>query len=194
MRGSGSSEGGGLSDFIDGLGPGQLVGRQLLGATTLGDVQLSMCYQKGFLEVKKYKYIFLSPISFYYSYFAVEHMGLRKFNLYFQVEVIRARGLQARQGSRTLPAPYVKVYLVSGKRCIAKAKTTTARRTLDPLYQQTLTFRENFKGCVLQVTKEYFYYLPTYSTSKKIITQRCSFLPTNAGNFDGFCQRIRTSR
>ncbi|XP_072936101.1 regulating synaptic membrane exocytosis protein 2 isoform X2 [Epargyreus clarus] len=118
MRGSGSSEGGGLSDFIDGLGPGQLVGRQLLGAPTLGDVQLSMCYQKGFLEV----------------------------------EVIRARGLQARQGSRTLPAPYVKVYLVSGKRCIAKAKTSTARRTLDPLYQQTLTFRENFKGCVLQVT------------------------------------------
>ncbi|XP_073942948.1 rab3 interacting molecule isoform X5 [Choristoneura fumiferana] len=118
MRGSGSSDGGGLSDFIDGLGPGQLVGRQLLGAPTLGDVQLSMCYQKGFLEV----------------------------------EVIRARGLQARQGSRTLPAPYVKVYLVSGKRCVAKAKTTTARRTLDPLYQQTLTFRENFKGCVLQVT------------------------------------------
>ncbi|XP_075985934.1 rab3 interacting molecule isoform X10 [Anticarsia gemmatalis] len=118
MRGSGSSDGGNLSDFIDGLGPGQLVGRQLLGAPTLGDVQLSMCYQKGFLEV----------------------------------EVIRARGLQARQGSRTLPAPYVKVYLVSGKRCIAKAKTSTARRTLDPLYQQTLTFRENFKGCVLQVT------------------------------------------
>ncbi|CAG5018419.1 unnamed protein product [Parnassius apollo] len=118
MRGSGSSDGGGLSDFIDGLGLGQLVGRQLLGAPTLGDVQLSMCYQKGFLEV----------------------------------EVIRARGLQARQGSRTLPAPYVKVYLVSGKRCIAKAKTSTARRTLDPLYQQTLTFRENFKGCILQVT------------------------------------------
>ncbi|XP_059049497.1 regulating synaptic membrane exocytosis protein 2 isoform X5 [Achroia grisella] len=117
MRASGS-DGGGLSDFIDGLGPGQLVGRQLLGAPTLGDVQLSMCYQKGFLEV----------------------------------EVIRARGLQARQGCRTLPAPYVKVYLVSGKRCVAKAKTTTARRTLDPLYQQTLTFRENFKGCVLQVT------------------------------------------
>lgn len=69
-----------------------------------------------------------------------------------QVEVIRARGLQARQGSRTLPAPYVKVYLVSGKRCIAKAKTSTARRTLDPLYQQSLTFRENFKGCVLQAS------------------------------------------
>ncbi|XP_035429442.2 regulating synaptic membrane exocytosis protein 2 isoform X3 [Spodoptera frugiperda] len=117
MRGSGS-DGGGLSDFIDGLGPGQLVGRQLLGAPTQGDVQLSMCYQKGFLEV----------------------------------EVIRARGLVSQPGRRTLPAPYIKVYLVSGKRCIAKAKTSTARRTLDPLYQQTLTFRENFKGCVLQVT------------------------------------------
>lgn len=48
-------------------------------------------------------------------------------------------------------APYVKVYLVNGKKCIAKAKTTTARRTLDPLYQQQLAFRENFAGCVLQV-------------------------------------------
>lgn len=64
MRGSGSSDGGGLSDFIDGLGPGQLVGRQLLGAPTLGDVQLSMCYQKGFLEVASY--LFLLP-DLYYS-------------------------------------------------------------------------------------------------------------------------------
>uniref|UniRef100_A0A182K2L3 C2 domain-containing protein n=1 Tax=Anopheles christyi TaxID=43041 RepID=A0A182K2L3_9DIPT len=55
-----------LSDFIDGLGPGQLVGRQVLGAPALGDIQLSMCYQKGSLEV----------------------------------EVIRARGLQARPGSK----------------------------------------------------------------------------------------------
>lgn len=41
-----------LSEFIDGLGPGQLVGRQVLGAPSLGDIQLSMCYQKGFLEVE----------------------------------------------------------------------------------------------------------------------------------------------
>lgn len=116
----GSSEGGGggLSDFIEGLGPGQLVGRQVLGAPALGDIQLSMCYQKGFLEV----------------------------------EVIRARGLQAKVGCRVLPAPYVKVYLVSGKKCVAKAKTATARRTLDPLYQQQLSFREPFQGCILQVT------------------------------------------
>ncbi|XP_068086466.1 regulating synaptic membrane exocytosis protein 2 [Anabrus simplex] len=113
-----AQDGGQLSDFIDGLGPGQLVGRQVLGAPALGDIQLSMCYQKGYLEV----------------------------------EVIRARGLQARQGSKVLPAPYVKVYLVSGKKCIAKAKTATARRTLDPLYQQQLAFREPFQGCILQVT------------------------------------------
>ncbi|XP_044728864.1 regulating synaptic membrane exocytosis protein 2-like isoform X2 [Chrysoperla carnea] len=113
-----AGEGGQLSDFIDGLGPGQLVGRQVLGAPALGDIQLSMCYQKGYLEV----------------------------------EVIRARGLQAKPGSKVLPAPYVKVYLVNGKKCIAKAKTTTARRTLDPLYQQQLAFREPFQGCILQVT------------------------------------------
>lgn len=64
-----AGEGGQLADFIDGLGPGQLVGRQVLGAPALGDIQLSLCYQKGFLEV----------------------------------EVIRARGLQARAGSRVLP-------------------------------------------------------------------------------------------
>lgn len=58
-----------LAEFIDGLGPGQLVGRQVLGAPALGDIQLSLCYQKGFLEV----------------------------------EVIRARGLQARPGSKVLP-------------------------------------------------------------------------------------------
>lgn len=53
MRGSGSAEGGGggLLEFIDGLGPGQLYGRQLLGACRLGDVQLSMLYQKDYLEV-----------------------------------------------------------------------------------------------------------------------------------------------
>ncbi|XP_060516998.1 regulating synaptic membrane exocytosis protein 2 [Cylas formicarius] len=113
-----TGEGGQLADFIDGLGPGQLVGRQVLGAPALGDIQLSLCYQKGFLEV----------------------------------EVIRARGLQARPGSKVLPAPYVKVYLVNGKKCIAKAKTSTARRTLDPLYQQQLAFRENYQNCILQVT------------------------------------------
>ena len=52
-----------------------------------------------------------------------------------------------------LIAPWVKVYLVSGKRCLAKAKTATARRTLDPLYQQQLVFHEKYNGCVLQVSR-----------------------------------------
>ncbi|XP_057663299.1 regulating synaptic membrane exocytosis protein 2 isoform X3 [Diorhabda carinulata] len=107
-----------LAEFIEGLGPGQLVGRQVLGSPSLGDIQLALCHQKGFLEV----------------------------------EVVRARDLQARPGSKVLPAPYVKVYLVNGKKCIAKAKTTTARRTLDPWYQQQLAFKENTQGCILQVT------------------------------------------
>ncbi|XP_024941171.1 regulating synaptic membrane exocytosis protein 2 isoform X4 [Cephus cinctus] len=113
-----AGEGGQLSDFIDGLGPGQLVGRQVLTAPPLGDIQLALSYTKGYLEV----------------------------------EVVRARDLQAKPGSKVLPAPYVKVYLVNGKKCIAKAKTVTARKTLDPFYQQALAFRENFQGCILQVT------------------------------------------
>lgn len=48
-------------------------------------------------------------------------------------------------------ATYVKVYLVKGRKCIAKAKTGVARRTLDPLYQQKLIFHEDYRGCVLQV-------------------------------------------
>ncbi|CAD6991254.1 unnamed protein product [Ceratitis capitata] len=71
---------------------------------------------------------------------------------FLEVEVIRARGLQQKPTSKMLPAPYVKVYLVSGKRCIDKMKTSTARRTLDPLYQQQLVFKQPYQGCILQVT------------------------------------------
>jgi hypothetical protein len=113
-----TSREGQLSEFIEGLGPGQLVGRQVLGSPVLGDIQLSMCDKRGDLEV----------------------------------EVIRARGLQSKAGSKVLPTPWVKVYLVSGKKCLAKAKTAPARRTLDPLFQQQLVFHERYGGCVLQVT------------------------------------------
>ena len=51
MRGIGR-ESGQLNDFIDGLGPGQLVGRQVLGAPSLGDIQLSLSNTKGYLEVE----------------------------------------------------------------------------------------------------------------------------------------------
>jgi len=131
-----------LRDFIEDLGPGQVVGRQALGARCLGEIQLSLSQTKGYLEV----------------------------------EVIRAKDLKAKQGSKMIPgklpsrlsnrderfarnslcsllvpAPYVKLYVVHGKKCIAKAKTTTARKTLDPFYQQLLAFKENCRGCILQV-------------------------------------------
>ena len=56
-----------------GLGPGQLVGRQVLGSPVLGDIQLSLCDKRGNLEV----------------------------------EVIRARGLQSKPGSKLLPGSHL---------------------------------------------------------------------------------------
>ena len=71
-----------------------------------------------------------------------------------EVEVVRARGLrQPRPGAKTLPAPYVKVYLMEGKTVYEKHKTKlSSRKTLDPLYQQQLTFAEPFRGKILQVS------------------------------------------
>ncbi|XP_041106024.1 regulating synaptic membrane exocytosis protein 1-like isoform X5 [Polyodon spathula] len=106
-----------FSDFLDGLGPAQLVGRQTLATPAMGDIQIGMMDKKGQLEV----------------------------------EVIRARGLTAKPGSKNLPAPYVKVYLLDNGACIAKKKTKIARKTLDPLYQQSLLFEESPQGKVLQV-------------------------------------------
>ncbi|XP_077960090.1 regulating synaptic membrane exocytosis protein 1 isoform X25 [Gasterosteus aculeatus] len=106
-----------FSDFLDGLGPGQLVGRQTLATPAMGDVQIGLMDKKGQLEV----------------------------------EVIRARGLTSKPGSKSLPAPYVKVYLLDTGTCKAKKKTKIARKTLEPLYQQHLLFEESPQGKVLQV-------------------------------------------
>uniref|UniRef100_A0A8C2IES7 Regulating synaptic membrane exocytosis 1 n=1 Tax=Cyprinus carpio TaxID=7962 RepID=A0A8C2IES7_CYPCA len=106
-----------FSDFLDGLGPAQLVGRQTLATPAIGDIQIGMVNKKGQLEV----------------------------------EVIRARGLIQKPGSKSLRAPYVKVYLLHNGAYVAKKKTKIARKTLDPLYQQTLQFEESPQGKVLQV-------------------------------------------
>ncbi|XP_023819703.1 regulating synaptic membrane exocytosis protein 2 isoform X29 [Oryzias latipes] len=106
-----------FSDFLDGLGPAQLVGRQTLATPSMGDIQIGMVDKKGALEV----------------------------------EIIRARSLVGKPGSKALPAPYVKVYLLENGVCIAKKKTKVARKTLDPLYQQQLPFEESPGGKVLQV-------------------------------------------
>uniref|UniRef100_A0A3Q2CMF7 Regulating synaptic membrane exocytosis 1 n=1 Tax=Cyprinodon variegatus TaxID=28743 RepID=A0A3Q2CMF7_CYPVA len=112
-----------FSDFLDGLGPAQLVGRQTLATPAIGDIQISMIEKKGQLEV----------------------------------EVIRARGLVQKPGSKSLPAPYVKVYLLNNGAYVAKKKTKIARKTLDPLYQQALLFEESPQGKVLQVNTTTFF-------------------------------------
>ena len=42
---------------------------------------------------------------------------------------------------------------MEGKRCLVKKKTRTARRTLEPLYQQQLEFKVEFTGKTLQVNE-----------------------------------------
>lgn len=48
-------------------------------------------------------------------------------------------------------APYVKIYLMKDKKCVAKFKTNQMRCTLDALYQQRFIFRDDYANCVLQV-------------------------------------------
>uniref|UniRef100_A0A8C9S5K0 Regulating synaptic membrane exocytosis 2 n=1 Tax=Scleropages formosus TaxID=113540 RepID=A0A8C9S5K0_SCLFO len=106
-----------FSDFLDGLGPAQIVGRQTLATPPMGDIQIGMVMKNELLEV----------------------------------EIIRARGLVGKPGSKVLPAPYVKVYLMLNGSCVAKKKTKVARKTLEPLYQQQLSFQESPTGKILQV-------------------------------------------
>ena len=41
-----------FSDFLDGMGPAQFVGRQTLATTSLGDVELGLVERNGGLEVE----------------------------------------------------------------------------------------------------------------------------------------------
>ncbi|XP_051713865.2 regulating synaptic membrane exocytosis protein 3 [Oryctolagus cuniculus] len=106
-----------FSDFLDGLGPAQIVGRQTLATPPMGDVHIGITDRSGQLEV----------------------------------EVIEARGLTPKPGSKSLPATYVKAYLLENGACLAKKKTKMAKKTCDPLYQQALLFDEGPQGRVLQV-------------------------------------------
>ncbi|XP_060703481.1 regulating synaptic membrane exocytosis protein 3-like [Hemiscyllium ocellatum] len=106
-----------FSDFLDGIGPAQLVGRQTLAAPSMGDIHIGMADRSGQLEV----------------------------------EIIQARGLTPKPGTKALPAPYIKVYLLENGVCIAKRKTKLSRKSMDPVYQQALLFDEGPQGKVLQV-------------------------------------------
>uniref|UniRef100_A0A914ZDY2 Rab-3-interacting molecule unc-10 n=1 Tax=Parascaris univalens TaxID=6257 RepID=A0A914ZDY2_PARUN len=107
-----------LGTFVDNLGPGQVVGRQVLASPVLGEIQVGI---------------------------AAGRTGI-------DVEIIRAKNLVVKPGVKVNPAPYVKVYLLEGKQCIAKAKTNTVRKTTAPLFQQHLVFSESPRKKMLQVT------------------------------------------
>ncbi|XP_061216832.1 regulating synaptic membrane exocytosis protein 3 isoform X2 [Neopsephotus bourkii] len=102
-----------FSDFLDGLGPGQLVGRQTLATPPMGDVHVGMADRNGQLEV----------------------------------EVIQARGLIPKMGSKSIPGRW----LLENGICLAKKKTKVVKKTCDPSYQQPLLFEESPQGKVLQV-------------------------------------------
>ncbi|XP_028302447.1 regulating synaptic membrane exocytosis protein 4 [Gouania willdenowi] len=106
-----------FSDFLDGMGPAQFVGRQTLAMTSMGDVEIGLVERNGGLEV----------------------------------EVIQARGLTKKPGSKGPPAAYIKVYLLENGVCVAKKKTKSARKSLDPLYNQALVFSESPQAKVVQV-------------------------------------------
>ncbi|CAI4229325.1 unnamed protein product [Auanema sp. JU1783] len=107
-----------LGTFVDNLGPGQVVGRQVLASPVLGEIQIAIMGSRNGIEV----------------------------------EIIKANNLVVKPGTKTSPAPYVKVYLMEGKQCIAKAKTNPVKRTTSPLIQQRLQFNENPRRKMLQIT------------------------------------------
>ncbi|KAK1805687.1 hypothetical protein P4O66_019245, partial [Electrophorus voltai] len=113
-----------FSDFLDGLGPAQIVGRQTLATPSMADV--SACTGD-------------------------VHIGIVDRGGQIEVEITQARGLTPKPGSKNIPATYVKVYVLENGACLSKKKTKVVKKTLDPTYQQTLLFDEGPQGKVLQV-------------------------------------------
>lgn len=107
-----------LGEFVSDLGPGQVVGRQVLASPCLGEIQIGLVDKRGTLEI----------------------------------EIVRARNLVIKPAGKNAPAPYVKVYLMDGKVCCAKAKTNISRKTTEPLFQQQLQFTEPYQNRMLQIT------------------------------------------
>ncbi|CAG9531485.1 unnamed protein product [Cercopithifilaria johnstoni] len=107
-----------LGSFVDSLGPGQVVGRQVLASPVLGEIQISIATGRAGIDV----------------------------------EIISAKNLVVKPGVKVNPASYVKVFLLEGKQCIAKAKTRAIRRTTAPVFQQHIVFSETPRKKMLQLT------------------------------------------
>nr|XP_020767136.1 regulating synaptic membrane exocytosis protein 4 isoform X2 [Odocoileus virginianus texanus] len=99
-------------------------------------------------------------------------IGLQERNGQLEVDIIQARGLTAKPGSKTLPAAYIKAYLLENGVCIAKKKTKVARKSLDPLYNQVLLFPESPQGKVLQLAARSHVQNPA-AISMVPITSKC---------------------
>lgn len=84
------------------------------------------------------------------------------------MEIIQAMNLVVKHGMKVLPGEagpreedrgeipglYVKVYLMEGKTCLAKAKTQIVRsNSVSPMIRQRLHFHENPRKKMLQVGK-----------------------------------------
>uniref|UniRef100_A0A8V0ZYQ3 Regulating synaptic membrane exocytosis 4 n=1 Tax=Gallus gallus TaxID=9031 RepID=A0A8V0ZYQ3_CHICK len=105
-------------------------------------------------------------------------IGLQERNGQLEVDIIQARGLTPKPGSKTLPAAYIKAYLLENGVCIAKKKTKVARKSLDPLYNQVLLFPESPQGKVLQCSA------PAFSTGDSVGKLR----PHGAQALHGSCK------
>ncbi|OAF70018.1 hypothetical protein A3Q56_02226 [Intoshia linei] len=107
-----------FDNFIEGIGPGQVVNRQIFGASCLGEIQLSLLMKNNNLIV----------------------------------EIIKARDF-IYKSSKTLPATYAKIYLVSSaKHLIERQRTNCAKRMTCPLYQETLIFSSLKDAEFLQIS------------------------------------------
>ncbi|KAI3358445.1 hypothetical protein L3Q82_014872 [Scortum barcoo] len=122
-----------FSDFLDGLGPAQIVGRQTLATPPMGKPRKKQTNNA----------IFSSS--------GMSTFGMVDRGGQLEVEVNQARGLTPKPGSKNIPATYVKVYVLENGVCLAKKKTKVVKKTLDPTYQQALLFDESPQGKVLQV-------------------------------------------
>ncbi|XP_057243757.1 regulating synaptic membrane exocytosis protein 3-like, partial [Malurus melanocephalus] len=62
------------------------------------------------------------------------HVGVADRNGQLEVDVIQARGLIPKMGSKCIPATYVKVYVLEAGVCLAKKRTKAVKRTSEPSF------------------------------------------------------------
>lgn len=79
-------------------------------------------------------------------------IGVSDRNGRLEVRIGSTRNLSSRPYAKTTPAPYLKVYLMSGAKCLIKKKTKPGMRTISPQFNQCLTFDAKHSANNLQVT------------------------------------------